>query len=273
MTTLCLLLLFAPGAEETSYTDIERLFRAETPAPEPPAGLRAPANSERHERARKEYLAAVAQWHEKEGARRRMIEEACTRYLSQYPEGEHRLDVLYLRGVNRYHDGRFEDARVDLAKYIESAPDSAVAPAARVALVESCRALGEFAAALSYGGPEPDLLAEAGKIAEAIAAAKARGEEEKAARWALIGKPFPSSISIPEGTVAVILDGGKSLPKERENRLRELFSSEKRKVAFLSATGPYPSALYLLDSQGVVQAVDPRPDTIEHRVRRLAGRD
>jgi hypothetical protein len=272
MKALCLLLIFAPGAEETSYADIERLFRTEIPAPEPPAGLRAPANSARHERARKEYLDAVAQWHEKEGARRRMIEEACTRHLSKYPEGEHRLDVAYLSGVNRYRDGRFEDARTDLAKYLESAPDSAVASAARVALVESCRALGDFAAALTYGGPDPDLLEEAGKTAEAIEAAKAKGEEEKAARWELIGKPFPEPLAIPEGVVAVILSGGKNLPKERENRLRELFSAEKRKVAFLSASGPYPAALYLLDSQGVVRAVDPRPDTIEHRVRRLAGR-
>ncbi|HEX5136080.1 MAG TPA: hypothetical protein VFY93_03850 [Planctomycetota bacterium] len=272
MTALCLLLLFAPGAEETSYADIERLFRTETPAPEPPAGLRAPANSPRHERAREEYREAVARWHEKEDARRRTIEEACTRHLSQYPEGEHRLDVLYLRGVNRYRDGRFEDARADLAKYLEQAPETAVASAARVALVESCRALGDFAAALSYGGPDPDLLEEAGKITEAIAAAEAKGDAERAARWALIGKPFPEPIPIPEGVVAVILAGGKSLPKERESRLREQFSAEKRNVAFLSAPGPYPAALYLLDSQGVVRAVDPRPDSIEHRVRRLARR-
>jgi hypothetical protein len=273
MTSLCILLLLAPEAEEVSYRDIERLFNTESPAPEPPAGLRAPATSERHKRAQAEYAAAIAAWHEKEGARRRRIEEACTRHLVGHPTGKRRLDVIYLRGANRFREGRFADARTDLEAYLKGAPGGPTASAARTALVESCRALGDFAAALAFGGPVPDLLEEAGKIEEAIAGAKEAGQDEKAARWALIGKPFPEPIPIPEGVVAIILEGGRSLPKERTIRLRERFSAEKRNVAFLSAPGPYPAALYLLDSQGVVRAVDPRLDTIEHRVRRLDGRD
>jgi hypothetical protein len=272
MMSLCLLLVLAPEAEEVSYGDIERLFCTEARAPEPPAGLRAPATSERHKRAQAEYASAIAAWHAKERARRQRIDEACTRHLADYPKGERRLDVIYLRGANRFRDGRFEDARADLEAYVEGAPDGASAKAARAALVESCRALGDFAAALAFGGPDPDLLEEAGKVSEAIEAARAAGQDEKAVRWALIGKPFPEPIPIQEGVVAVILEGGRNLPKERVSRLRERFSAENRKVAFLSALGPYPAGLYLLDSQGVIQAVDPRPDTIEHRVRRLAGR-
>jgi hypothetical protein len=272
MTSLCLLLLLAPEAEEISYGDIERLFSTETLAPEPPPGLRAPATSERHKRAQAEYAAAIAAWHAKERARRERIEQACTRHLASYAKGERRLDVVYLRGANRFRDGRFEDARADLETYVEGAPEGPSATAARTALVESCRVLGDYAAALAFGGPDPDRLEEAGKIAEAIAAAREAGQDEKAVRWALIGKPFPEPIPIPEGVVAVILEGGRNLPKERVSRLRQRFSAENRKVAFLSALGPYPAGLYLLDSQGVVQAVDPRPDTIEHRVRRLAGR-
>jgi len=139
--------------------------------------------------------------------------------------------------------------------------------------VECCRAVGDFAAALVFGGPDPDLLEEAGKVEEAIEAATKAGDEEKAARWALIGKPFPGSVRIPEGVVAVIVEGGRKLPLERMKRLRERLSAESRKVAFLSAEGPYPAAVYLLDAQGVVRAADPRPDSIEYRVRRLAGRD
>ena len=273
MTPLVLLLVLAPEAEETSYKDIERLFSTETPAPEPPPGLRAPATTERHKRAREAYAEAIAAWHEKEGARRRRIEEACTRHLGDYPKGERVHDVLYLRGANRFREGRFAEARIDLAAYLEGAPEGASAEAARAALVESCRALGDFAAALRFGGPDPDLLEEAGKLEEAIAAAREKGLDEKAARWALIGKPLPEPIPIPEGVDAVILAGGRSLSKERETRLRERFSAENRKVAFLSAPGPYPAALYLLDRQGVIRAVDPRPDTIEHRVRHLTGRD
>lgn len=272
MTSLCLLLLLAP-TEEASYEDIARLFAAEAPFPEPPAGLRAPPGSERQERARAAYAEAVADWHAKEEARRRRIVEACDHHLATFPDGSRRLDVLYLRGATRFRAGAFAEARADLEAYLKAAPaEGASAEAAKVALVESCRALGDFAAALRYGGPEPDLLEEAGEVDRAIEAAKRAGLTEKAALWSLIGKPFPGPIQIPDGVSAVIVEAGKKLPRERVIRLRERFSAESRKVAFLSATGPYPAAIYLLDAQGVVRAADPRPDTIEHRVRRLAGR-
>jgi tetratricopeptide (TPR) repeat protein len=270
---LCLLLFFAPGAEEDSYKDIERAFAAGAPAPEPPAGLRAPAGSERHERARSSYNKAIADWHAKEHERRRLVVEACSRHLTDYPDGARRADVIYLRGATRFQDGEFAVARTDLEEYLKVAPEgSAAATAAKASLVESCRALGDFAAALRHGGPDPDLLEEAGEVEQAIEAARKAGQEEKAARWALIGKPFPGSIELPEGTAAALVDGGKKLSKERVTRLQERFSAESRKVAFLSATGPYPAAVYLLDAQGVVRAADPRPDTIEHRVRCLIGR-
>jgi len=273
VTGLCLLLLLAADAEEGSYQDIARAFAAEAPAPEPPAGLRAPPGSERQERARTQYARDIAEWHAKEDARRRKIVDACTRHLGAFPEGKHRLDVLYLRGVTRFREGDCPDARIDLEAYLREAPEGPTATAARAALVECCRAVGDFAAALSFGGPDPDLLEEAGKVQEAIEAAKKAGEADKAARWALIGKPFPGSIEIPEGVSAVIVEAGKKLPIERVNRLKERLSAESRKVAFLSAEGPYPAAVYLLDAQGVVRAADPRPDSIEHRVRRLTGRD
>jgi hypothetical protein len=110
-------------------------------------------------------------------------------------------------------------------------------------------------------------------VESAIREAKAAGQSAKAVRWALIGHPFPEPIPIPEGAAAVILEYGLKLPQEHENRLRERFPAEKGKVAFLSADGPYPAALYLLDRKGVVRAADPRPDSIEQRIRRLAGRD
>lgn len=273
MKSLCLLLLLSPEAEEASYQDIARAFVAGTSAPEPPAGLRAPAGSERHERARTQYGKDIADWHAKEGERRRKVVEACTRHLTAYPEGRRRLDVLYLRGATQYQEADFAHARIDLEEYLKAAPEGATATAARVSLVESCRALGDFAAALKHGGPDPDLLEEAGEIDRAIEEARKLGHAEKAARWALIGKPFPGAIELPEGTAAAIVEAGKKLPRERMTRLRERLSAESRKVAFLSATGPYPAAVYLLDSQGVVRAADPRPDTIEHRVRRLIGRD
>jgi tetratricopeptide (TPR) repeat protein len=270
---LCLLLLLSPESEEDSYKDLARAFAAGAPAPEPPAGLRAPAGSDRHERARGQYNRAIADWHAKEGERRRLVIEACTRHLASYPEGTRRLDVLYVRGAARYQEGEFTVARTDLEQYLNAAPEGAAAAAARTALVESCRALGDFAAALKHGGPDPDLLEEAGEIEQAIEAARRGGQEEKAVRWALIGKPFPGALELPEGAQAIIVEGGKKLPKERLSRLQERFSAENRKVAFLSATGPYPAAVYLLDTKGVVLAADPRPDTIEHRVRRLIGRD
>ena len=92
-------------------------------------------------------------------------------------------------------------------------------------------------------------------------------------RWELIGKPFPGPIQIPDGVTAAIVECGRNLPRERKIKLQEWVSAESRKVAFLSADGPYPAAVYLLDAQGVVRAADPRPDTIEYRIRRLAGRD
>lgn len=268
---LFLLLLLAPD-EEAAYQDIARVFAAEAPSPEPPAGLRAQAGTERHERARAEYTESIAEWHAKEGTRRRRIVEACTRHITAFPEGRRRADVLYLRGATYFRDGEFAAARADLEGYLKAAPVGASQAAATVALVESCRALGDFAAALRFGGPDPDLLEEAGEIDRAIEAAKLLGQEEKAARWALIGKPFPGPVDVPEGAEAVIVECGKKLPMERRNRLQERFSAESRKVAFLSATSPYPAAVYLLDFQGVVRAADPRPDTIEHRVRRLIGR-
>jgi hypothetical protein len=274
MNGICVLaLLLAPEGEEDSYRDIARAFAAETPSPEPPAGLRSPPGSERHERARTQYADAIADWHAKEEARRRRVVEACTRHLTAFPEGRRRLDVLYLRGATRYQEGGFGLARLDLEEYLRAAPEGAAAAAAKTALVESCRALGDFAAALRHGGPDPDLLEEAGEIEQAIEAARRAGQEEKAARWALIGKPFPGPIHVPEGSAAAIVEAGKKLSRERRTRLQERFSAESGKVAFLSADGPYPAAVYLVDAQGVVRAADPRPDTIEHRVRRLTGRD
>ena len=104
MTALLLAILLASDAEEVSYGDIRRLFCAETPAPELPAGLRAPPTSERHKRAQAQYAEAVAAWHDRERARRRQLEDACTRHLGTYPKGARSLDVVYLRGATRFRE-------------------------------------------------------------------------------------------------------------------------------------------------------------------------
>jgi hypothetical protein len=270
--TLSVLLLLAPDAEDASYREIARLFGAEAPEPEPPAGLRAPEKSERYERARAKYEELLREWRAREGARRASVVEACDRYLLAYPEGGHRAHVLYIRGATRFRSGEHAAARADLEAYLASKPTGATAEAASAAVVESCRALGDFSAALRYGGPDPFLLEEAGEIERAIAAAREAGREVLAARWALIGKPFPGPIHIPEGAAAVIVLAGRELPKGFETSLKERFSAEKGKVAFLSAAGPYPAGLSLLDAQGVVRAADPRLDTVEIRVRRLTRR-
>jgi len=266
------LLLLSPETEEDSYKAIAELFTAEAPAPEPPAGLRAPPGSERHERARLKYTEALKEWKDKEDARRRELLESCERHLAKFPAGRRHADVVYVRGVTRFREGDYARARQDLESYLETGAEGPAATAARAALVESCRALGDYSAALRHGGPEPDLLEEAGEVARAIEAARRNGDDERVARWMLIGKPFPGHLEIPAGAGAVVLEGGRRLPPEAKTRLEERFSAEGRKVVFLSAAGEYPRAVYLLDAQGVVRAADPRPDTLEHRVRRLLGR-
>ena len=269
---LAALLLLAPDAEETSYEEIAALFAAEAPAPEPPAGLRAPPGSDRHERARRKYADALTEWKGKEAARRQRLLAACDRHLDAFPEGRRRNDVLYLRGATRFRDGDHAGARADLEAYLGGGAEGPAATAARAALVESCRALGDYSAALRHGGPQPDLLEEAGEIDRAIDAARRAGADERVGRWTLIGRPFPGDIAVPEGAAAVIVEAGRRLPPEAKTRLTEQFSAEKGKVVFLSAAGEYLPAVYLLDAQGVVRAADPRPDTLEHRVRRLLGR-
>ena len=267
------LLLLAPDAEQESYGAIAALFAAEAPAPEPPAGLRAPPGSERHERARAAYAEALREWKEKEDARRHELIASCDRHLAAFPAGRRKADVLYLRGATRFRAGDYAGARKDLEAYLDAGAQGPAAVAARAALVESCRALGDYSAALRHGGPEPDLLEEAGEVARAIDAARRAGDDERVLRWALIGTPFPGRLEIPAGAVAIIVEAGRTLPPEAKTRLEERFSAERRKVVFLSAAGEYPRAVFLLDAQGIVRAADPRPDTLEHRVRRLLGRD
>jgi len=259
-----LLLLAADEAEEASYQALVALFQHEAPEPEPPPGLRAPPDSDRYRRAAEQYEADLARWREEEARRRAELVELAGRHLERFEKGERCAAVLYLRGATLFRSGQYPEARRDLEAFLAADPTAEAAATARQALVACCRAEGDFTAALRYGGPDPDLLEEAGRVKEAIAAAEACGKLDKARGWALIGHPFPGSVKIPAGSGAVVVEAGSRLSTERREALKKLFSPGK--VAFLSAPATYP-AVYLLDGSGVVRAVDARPDTLEHRLR------
>jgi|GEM_PF-5014242 len=202
-------------------------------------------------------------------SRRRALVEACTRHLQRFPGGSESVQVLYLRGVASFQLGDYAAARKDLERFVERGKAAAEVAAARKALVQSCRAMGDYQAALGFGGPDPDLLEEAGQIERAIAAAKASGAAEKAALWSLIGRRFPGNVDIPEDAAAIVVEAGVALQPERKAALQKVF--EPKKVYFSSTSSTKP-AIYVLDYKGIVVAVNPRPDTLSFRLEKILHR-
>ena len=269
---LLALVLASPGADEEAWRVLVARYAEATPEPEPPPGLRAPADTDRHARAAEEYARALAEWKAAEAARRERFVADCGAFLDAHPESAHRPGVLYLRGATRFRSGRHAEARADLEAFLAAAPSSPEAGAARGALVAACRALGDYRGALAHAGPDPspDLLEEAGEIERAIAAAERAGDPAKAAGWRQIGRVFPGSEGkIPPGAEAVVVQAGVGLPAEREEALVRDFGREK--VRFLGWSAEQ-KGLYLLDRGGVIRSVNPRFDTLHHRIAHLAAR-
>lgn len=260
-----LLLAGADSDEALLYAEIRKAATRAEPEPEPPPGLRAPADSDRHRAARASYAAELARWEEAERNRCTDLVALCGRYLAAFPKGPHQGDVRYLRGVAHFQAGDFAAARADLRAYLRGATEGPAVAAARRALVASCRALGDFGGALREAGPdpEPELLEEAGQVAAAIEAAERRGKPELAARWRLIGTKLP--VDLPEGAKAALVEAGRRLPAERRKALEKAF--REKKLVFVVAELPR-AAIYLIDAERVVRAVDPRPDTLTYRIAR-----
>jgi len=228
--------------------------------------LRADQSSERFQRAQRAYRKRMAVWRTVTESRRKALVKACTRHLDRFPSGSRSSEVFYLRGVALFELGSYSAARKDLERYVEQGAARAEIIAARKALVQSCRAMGDYRAALRFGGPDPDRLEEAGEIKRAITAARAAGMAEKVALWSLIGARFPGNVDIPRDASALVVEAGVSLPPERKVALRKVY--EPKKVYFCSASSTKP-AIYLLDPGGIVVAVNPRPDTLPFRLERI----
>jgi len=240
--------------------EIERRFGDELPEPEPPPGLLAPDDTERHRRAAARYRKALEAWRRAAAERDRALEALCDAYLAREPESAR---VRRIRGTVRFRRGRLEAARADLEK---------AGPAGRDLLVECCRLLGDYSAALGHAGPDPDpaLLEEAGRVEAAIAAAREAGLHEEAALWSRIGKACPEPIrGAPERyDMLVATGGGASLPAGIEKKLKDRFG---KKIGFGLVIAEKP-VIYLLDGDGSVLAVNPRPHSWTHRLQRFLDR-
>jgi tetratricopeptide (TPR) repeat protein len=274
--SVLLVLLCAEAEEERAYRAVLDLFAPQA-EPEPPPGLRAPGETERHRKAAETYEEQIRLWTEAETRRRERLLAAADAYLARFPGGARRAAVLYLKGVVLFEAGRFAEARRDLEAFLALDPGAAEAEAARRALVQACRASGDYRAALGHAGadPEPDLLEEAGEVERAILAAEEHGDRAKAAGWRLLGTSFRDlpgagfrDLPMPRGALAVVVEAGANLPPERRKALVAQFGAEK--LGFLSCPAER-KAVYVLDRGGVIRAVNPRMDTLHHRISQLAA--
>lgn len=254
-------MLLALSPEEESLRALKAIFEAEQPEPEPPPGLRAPADTRRHRQALEEYEAAMRAWEEAERTRLGRCVALCTRHLEEFPQGSTTVEAKRIRGRSRHLLGDHDAAREDLAFVVAQRPDDGET---RGILVTCCRLLGDFVAALACAGPdpEPELLEEAGKIAEAIAAAEKRGLPERATGWRLLGQSLPFPLELPAGFQATVVIAGKRHDEALEAALKE---HEGRVARVQMPEGA--AAVYLLDSKGIVRAVNPRPETWRFRIR------
>ncbi len=239
---------------------IEQLFATEAPEPEPPPGLLAPAETKRHRRAAARYEKALASWRQARVAHDQELVAACTAYLARDPK--HRR-ILEIRGMVRFRRGRLKTARADLEVAL---------PAGRALLVECCRLLGDYSAALRHAGDDasPDLLEEAGKLKAAIRAAKRAGLTAKVADWGHIGKRCPGQIQPPAQRYELLIavGGGATLSAGVKEGLERDFG---KKIGFGLVIARKP-VIYLLDGDGKVLAVNPRRLSWTHRLRRFFGK-
>jgi len=257
----------ADDAEEASYQRCWKLFSAPLAEPEPPPGLRAPTESERYQRAAASYEKSLAAWEKRERDRRLRLITMLDTHLGQHPTGRRAIHARYLRGVTHYQTGSFRVARPDLEAFWQKAPAGPARDAARAALGECLRQLGDFAGALRVLGPTPEALEEAGHVARAIQAALAVDQVERAAAWRRIGRKLDTPLSNwPGGAAAIVVETGKKLAPERKEALRRAFP--KKEFGFAVAKTS-KADIYLLDRKRVIRAVNPRPDSLEHRIRAL----
>ncbi|MGQ0614512.1 MAG: hypothetical protein ACT4PV_12325 [Planctomycetaceae bacterium] len=263
---LLLLLLAVPDGdlEEASLEPIRALAAAPIPEPEPPAGLRAEEGTPRFERAKAIYADLLRRWEADEARRHREISERCSAWLDDYPEGKRRAEVLRLRGIARLHLADFAAARADLEASLAIEPHEG----AREACIAACRALGDYRGALRQAPDDPDLLEEAGEVARAIQAAKVAGRAGLAVGWDRLGRPLPSHWRVPEGCRALLVVAGGALDPALRARLEREFPPPGLTVM---DAGGGEIGLYLADQDGIVRAVNPRPDTWIHRIRRLTA--
>jgi hypothetical protein len=265
VTALLVGLLLAAPERAGEELRALRAFAEEAPAePEPPPGLRAPPESERHARAREAYARAMADWARAHDEHLERLVERCTAFLARNGE-DHRPAVLRIRAAAAQALRRWAAARADWEAVLALGED--LGPA-RAMLVEACRREGDYAAALRHGGPDPDLLEEAGRVERAIAAAERAGLSEKAAAWRGIGKPFPASGKIPQFSGPMVIEAGRELDPVTKKSLQDAFVGEIRICSFSGVQ----AAIYLVDSKGTVRAVNPRPETLHHRIEQLLAR-
>ncbi len=263
---LLLLLLAVPDRdlEEAALVPIRALAAAPHAEPEPPPGLRADPGTPRFERAKATYAELLARWEADEAERHRKITELCATWLRDHPEGASRAEVLRLRGIARLRLAEFPAARADLEASLALEPHEA----ARGSCIAACRALGDYKGALRHAPEDPELLEEAGEVARAIRAAKAAGRPRLAADWERLGRPLPHPRTLPEGCRALLVASEGALDSTLRGRLVREFPPPGLTLGEL---GGGEKGLYLADQDGIVRAVNPRPDTWIHRVRRLTA--
>ena len=269
MTRALLVLLLAapePDAAESELAALRALAAAPLPEPEPPPGLRAPPGTERFEREKARYAEEIARWEASEKARHRRIAEGCGAWLLHHPSAAGRAEALRLRGEARYHLAEFAAARADLEASLDLAPDAR----ASGLCVAACRALGDFRGALRHAPDDPELLEEAGEVERAIRAALAAGRPGRAADWGRIGGPLPDSArdAAPAGFRALLVAPEGALDPGLRERLAREFPPPR---LVLAAAAEGEKRVYLADQDGIVWAVNPRPDTWIHRIRRLTA--
>jgi len=252
-------------AEQSAFERIEQLHAAAAPEPEPPPGLRAPPGTDRHKKALERYAADLKAWEQRERKRSAELEKLARSFLQRYPDSKHGLRVLLWRGCAYLELREFKKAVVVLGVAVVRGKEQARAP-----LVQAFRALGEFDSAVNVGGPQPELLEEAGRVEEAIEAALKGGRPDLAKAWRQIGKKPKFEVEIPEGCRALVIEAGKSLDPLLKRHLKARFG--KRGLRF--QPGPKKiGSVFLTDAKACISAVSPRGDTWKFRISRLLGTD
>ena len=168
-------------------------------------------------------------------------------------------------GCAHLERGAFGLARRALEKALQNGEEEA-----QSRLVEACRGLGDYKAALKHGGSDPELLEEAGQVGDAIKAALRSGRPDLAAAWRQIGQKPKFEVDIPEGCRALVIEAGTRLDPLLKRHLSARFW--KRGLRF--QRGPKKTgSIFLTDGKACISAVSPREDTWKFRISRLLGAD